>query len=132
MTVDGPAFAGVTVRVPLTEEPSQAWLDLLALQAIPGKGHRVAGAAVEFYLDRGTTNVQEVIKVIAAAITKTSTELAPMLADLEAKAEADRNGATAYRGMVDRRLDTWWSEQRPAELPQATDDSVAQEAGPRS
>ena len=70
--VENPAFAGLTIRVPLNKAPSKAWLDLLALQELPGKGHRLVDDALDFHLDRGAHDVRAAMRKIALAIIRTN------------------------------------------------------------
>src|SRR5271154_808844 len=123
-----PAFAGITVRVPLNKEPSRAWLDQLALQELPGKGHRLDGASIELYLDRGLTDVQAVMDRIAEAIAKTNTAYDGLKEELEREdiaRTARRNGAIER---VAKGLEQWWATRSPAPRELAAGDDAAKPA----
>jgi hypothetical protein len=108
-----PGFAGVTVMVPLSEEPTRAWLDQLALQELPGKGHRVGGASIEFHLDRNLTDVQAIMDRLADAIARANVACAERDREAE-KAQTARDARhKAQFERVDRGLEKWWTERAP-------------------
>jgi len=108
VVVATPGFAGDTVRVPLSAEPSAGWLDQLRRQDLPGKAHRVDGAALEFYLDHDTRDVIKAMQRIAKAV-----EAADHAFDAEAAAEVEAEigaEADARRTRIDRLLQQWWEQ----------------------
>jgi hypothetical protein len=106
-----PAFAGMTIRVPLTTAPSKAWLDLLALQDLPGKGHRLAGDTLYFHLDRGSHDVRSAMRKIALAIIATNAKYAVHGQKLdagEAKTAAIHDDAITK---ITGQLRDWWAAE---------------------
>jgi hypothetical protein len=109
--VANPAFAGLTIRVPLDSAPSKAWLDLLALQDLPGKGHRLVGGALDFHLDRGAHDVRAAMRRIALAMIATNAKYLVHGQQLDAgenKAEAIHEAAAAK---VTGQLEEWWAAE---------------------
>ena len=110
--VSSPGFAGDAVRIPLSEEPTAAWLDHLRRQPLPGKAHRLDGAALEFYLDRDSRDVVGAMKRIADAIAATNTSSAAAAED-DAKAEERLREATdGRREKINRLLEEWWTKRQ--------------------
>lgn len=109
--VENPAFAGLTVHVPLNELPTKVWLDLLAVQPLPGKGHRLASEALEFHLDRDSHDVLAAMKKIGEAISAANAEYAVHGQQLEAGAtKAEQRHANSVE-KISRQLEEWWGEQ---------------------
>lgn len=139
--VQSPAFAGVTLRVPLSEEPSAAWLDVLVGQEkLPGKGHRVTGCAIDFHLGRGDRDVDKALRDIDSAIAQTNVQYAADAALLEQRAGGPAARAAAAIERVTPLCATWWAERvaareavapepRPLEL-NAASETAAQETPP--
>ena len=104
-----PGFAGDSIRVPLSAEPSAIWLDQLRRQELPGKAHRVDGAAIEFYLDHDTRDVIKAMQRIAKAIEATDQAF-----DEEAAAEVEaaiESQADDRRRRIERLLQQWWDQE---------------------
>ena len=113
---NGPGFAGITIAVPLSEAPTEVWLDLLALGELPGKGHRLRGATLEMHLDRDAHDVMAAMRKVESAIQVANEQYAEYGKQLEAGAEkADQIGQDA-RAKIERLLERWWSE-RPSAAP---------------
>jgi hypothetical protein len=116
-----PRFAGLTIRVPLTEEPTKVWLDLLALQSLPGKGFRLDGAALEFHLDRNDHDVLSAMRKLADAIAKTGEVYERQGAQQEAGAtRAEERDANLVR-KVSGQLQQWWEDHAPSPVPTLID-----------
>jgi hypothetical protein len=111
--VDSPRFAGVTIRVPLSETPTEAWLDVLVLQDLPGKGHRLDGAALEVHLDRGSRDVKAAMNTITQGIDKTNQLYEREKTEIESRASGPGKRAEAVKQKVTRLLDEWWKSRRP-------------------
>jgi hypothetical protein len=124
--VASPAFAGLGIRVPLSESPSEAWLELLSTKGLPGKGHRLVADGIEFYLDRGSHDVLGTMKRLAEAIEATSAEFDAARAELARLASRAAEGRRAAQEKIDRQLSDWWSQNRP---PEAASSDVAPAEG---
>jgi hypothetical protein len=114
--VSSPAFAGLGIRVPLSERPSEPWLELLSTKGLPGKGHRLVDDGIEFYLDRGSRDVLGTMKRLAEAIEATSAEFDSSGAELAQRASRGAEARRAAQEKIDRHLSDWWSQNRPPEV----------------
>lgn len=114
--VENPAFAGLTIRVPLNKAPSKAWLDLLALQELPGKGHRLVDDALDFHLDRGAHDVRAAMRKIALAIIRTNAKYGVHGDKLDAgQAKASVIQEDAMAKITDQ-LQDWWDAEAGDDL----------------
>ena len=109
VVVATPGFAGDTIRVPLSAEPSAMWLDQLRRQELPGKAHRVDGAALEFYLDHDTRDVIKAMQRIAKAINAADQAFdADAAATVESEIETEQDDR---RRRIERLLQQWWEQE---------------------
>jgi hypothetical protein len=110
--VPGPAFAGITIRIPLSAAPSAEWLDHLASEAPPGKGHRINGNSIEFCLDRESSDVDATLTRIAKAIESVSARVSDAAPVDGKQREADARRALEEK--ASRLMAKWWERNRPA------------------
>jgi hypothetical protein len=110
--IQSPSFAGVTLRVPLSEEPSAAWLDVLVVhEKLPGKGHRASGGSIDFHLGRGDRDVGKALREIDAAIASTNAKYEADRALLEQRARGPAARAQATIEKVAPLCESWWAER---------------------
>jgi hypothetical protein len=113
--IQSPSFAGVTLRVPLSEEPSAAWLDVLVSHdKLPGKGHRVNAEAIDFHLGRGDRDVGKALREIDAAIVSTNEKYETNRDLLEQRARGPAARAHAAIEKVTGICESWWAERTPS------------------
>src|SRR4051812_8436583 len=103
--VESPGFAGITVRVPLSEAPPEAWLDRLLAQGLVGKGYRVVDDSLHFFLDRGSRDIQNTMKRLNDAVNATSAEWDANAAQHDARAERVQQGRRAADAKLNRQLE---------------------------
>ena len=125
--IQSPSFAGVTLRVPVSEQPSAAWLDVLVSHdKLPGKGHRVHANAIDFHLARGDRDVGKALREIDTAIASTNKQYEANRDLLDQRARGPAARADAAIEKVTGICESWWTERtssagdsRPAYLPPA-------------
>jgi hypothetical protein len=124
--VENPAFAGLTVRVPLSEAPTKVWLDLLALEELPGKGHRLGGEALEFHLDRDSHDVSAAMRKVSKAISGANAKYAVYGQQLEAGATRAEHRHAASVEKISRQLEDWWGGEHSKDVPEIASAQVAE------
>lgn len=113
--VSGPGFPGLTVSVPLSEVPTEVWLDLFALEDLPGKGHRLNASTLEFHLDRDSHDVVKSMDAIQSAIDAANQKYDEAGAQLEAGSSKAGQRSDAVHAKTSRLLEEWYERQRPSE-----------------
>jgi hypothetical protein len=111
--VEDERFDSLSVLVPLSEQPSAAWLEHFRTQKeLPGIAHSVTDEGLVVHLDRGDFDVMDAIRRIAQAVDKAGPEA-------EASAEADEKRAirrASERASKSEKLDTqlkdWWEKRQ--------------------
>ena len=110
-----PRFAGVTLRVPLSEEPSGAWLDVLVAQAkLPGKGHRIEGSVLELHLSHGDRDVRKALRNLDAAVASANERYAADRELLEQEARGPATRAEAAARKIAPLCAEWWEGKSSA------------------
>ena len=106
-----PSFGALAILVPLSETPSDAWLQHLRATRLPGYAHKKAESGLVFHLDRNDQDVVRAMRGIAEAIEAANIAAA-------GSAETDRKAAIKWdsaikskREKIDKKLGEWWEQE---------------------
>jgi hypothetical protein len=112
MPIESPAFAGVTLRVPLSEQPTSAWLNVLVTQAtLPGRGHRVTSRSIDIHLGHTEKDVKKALRDLDQAIAETNEKYDADRAILEQHTPRTTAQRPAAMEKITRYCDEWWTER---------------------
>lgn len=116
LTVENPAFAGMTLRVPLSEEPTSAWLNVLVMQPkLPGRGQRLSTNAIELHLGHTEKDVKRALRDLGEAISAANAQYAENDVALEQRSPRSATERTSAIDKLNTLCQEWWAERGPSE-----------------